>query len=158
MEDNGSTFLQDEIDKTVKKHGRLGSPLPLKSDGSEYTLDNLENNVEQQQIVYLCIQKIKEWLEIPQIYKSDPSVKFQPLHMTIQEVGGSGKTFLMNVLISEFKRMFEYEESIDGIYFKKAVCTVTAAPTGAAAFKANGKTCHSLFAINFNDYKQEPNN
>ena len=156
MEDNGSTFINNKIEEYLHKFGRLGTHLPLKPEGSEYLLDDLKTNNEQEQIVYLCIKKIKEWLEFPNHYKQNNTVTFSPLYMTIQGVGGSGKTFLMNVLISTFKRMFEFQEFDEhGESIKKGVTTVTAAPTGAAAFKANGKTCHSLFGVNFNNYSQD---
>ena len=97
MEDNGNTFINNKIEEHLHKFGRLGTHLPLKPEGSEYLLDDLKTNNEQEQIVYLCIKKIKEWLEFPKQYKQNNTVTFSPLYMTIQGVGGSGKTFLMNV-------------------------------------------------------------
>ena len=114
--------------------------LPLKHDGSEFSLDDIQNNPEQEEIAYLVLHKLKEWLDFPTQKRLNPKLTFQPLEMTVIGSGGTGKTFLIKVIVSTLKRMFETNSD-------KVRTTVIAAPTGAAAFNTNGRTCHSKFKI-----------
>ena len=114
--------------------------MPLKSDGTEYYLQDIENNPEQEEIAYLVLQKIKEFVEFPSKKKMNPKLIFKPLELTVMGSGGTGKTFLIKVILSTIKRMFESNNS-------NINTTLLTAPTGAAAFNTNGRTCHSTFQI-----------
>lgn len=118
--------------------------MPLKSDGTEYYLQDIENNPEQEEIAYLVLQKIKEFVEFPSKKKMNPKLIFKPLELTVMGSGGTGKTFLIKVILSTIKRMFESNNS-------NINTTLLTAPTGAAAFNTNGRTCHSTFQINVKD-------
>lgn len=112
--------------------------LPKKKDGSSFTLDDIEGNEKQQQVVYTVLSKLKEWIEFPKKYASNKKLKFSPLHMTVMGVGGTGKSFLISVLVTAIRKLFHDEDILT---------TIINAPTGAAAYNVNGKTCHSTWSI-----------
>ena len=61
---------------------------------------------------------------------------FKPLRMTVMGQGGTGKSRLINTLVSVIRTMFENNDSVH-----------VAAPTGAAAFSVGGQTLHRLFCV-----------
>ena len=58
--------------------------------------------------------------------------------MTVTGVAGSGKSTMINTLVSIIRTFFQTEKSVK-------VC----GPTGAAAFNAGGVTCHHAFCLPF---------
>ena len=64
----------------------------------------------------------------------------KPLHMFINAVGGTGKSFLIQTIISQVKEI--WKEDV-GTY---TTCAV-AAPTGLAAYNVGGVTVHHLFQL-----------
>lgn len=56
--------------------------------------------------------------------------------MTLCDVGGSGKSTLINTLVTIIRKITQKTNSV-------YVC----GPTGSAAFNAGGETCHCLFGI-----------
>lgn len=63
-----------------------------------------------------------------------------PLHMFISGVGGTGKSFLIDVIKHEVARIFKDDES------KYGKCAI-ACPTGLAAHQLKALTCHRLFRL-----------
>ena len=61
---------------------------------------------------------------------------FTPLRMTLCGVAGSGKSTLINTLVTAIRKITQKANSV-------YVC----GPTGSAAFNAGGETCHQLFNI-----------
>ena len=100
----------------------------------------MTENPEQEEIAYLVLQKLKEWVEFPSTKTSNINATFEPLELTVIGSGGTGKTFLINIIVTAFKRMFETLDT-------DVETTLITAPTGAAAFNTNGRTCHSAFRI-----------
>ena len=114
--------------------------LPKKSDNSSYILEDIENNNEQSNIVYSVIQKIKEWIEFEKMNTNDSEKKFEPLYITVQGAGGTGKSRTINVIITMIEQIFPTEK-----------VTVVSAPTGAAAYNIGGSTCHRQFHVSVQD-------
>lgn len=98
----------------------------------DYTFDALR--YDQKEVLMYILQYIKKWHEVANI----PSLvhTFIPLRMTICGVAGSGKSTLINTLVSLIRKI---TKKADSVY----VC----GPTGSAAFNAGGETCHQLFNI-----------
>ena len=71
-------------------------------------------------------------LKIIQIHKKT----FTPLRMTLCGVAGSGKSTLINNLVTAIQKITQKSNSVHVV-----------APTGSAAFNAGGETCHRLFNI-----------
>ena len=137
----GRSFLDTEIDKHTEKFGYLHQQVPQKKESNTpYSLQDIKGNEKQEQVVYTILQKLKEWIEFPEKHKADNSVTFSPLRLTVMGVGGTGKSFLISVIVTILKEMF-FDENDD------LITSIINAPTGAAAFNANGKTCHNTWKI-----------
>ena len=73
--------------------------------------------------------KLHEWLHCRDF------TNFKPLRMTVLGAGGSGKSVVINTLVTMMRNMFKY----DGVIR-------VAAPTGTAAFNVGGETFHHMTA------------
>jgi GTPase SAR1 family protein len=116
-----STFLVED--------NQLG--LPLRSDGSFYELDSLQE--DQKDIIAYCLKHLKNWMEN---ISEDGVSSIEPLHLTVMGVAGSGKSTFINTLVTTIRQMFQQKESV-----------VVCGPTGSAAFSAGGVTCHHAFSL-----------
>ena len=56
--------------------------------------------------------------------------------MTVLGKGGTGKSFLINTIVSEIQQYFQTNESV-----------LIVAPTGTAAYNVGGQTLHREFGI-----------
>ena len=99
--------------------------IPKKDGNSNYELSDLYE--DQSAVAYHILSKIHEW-----IHCEDFST-FQPLRCTINGQGGTGKTVLLNTIVSVLRRMIPVDQLV-----------LVGAPTGTAAFNVNGETIHSL--------------
>lgn len=99
------------------------------------SLDDVSNNFEQETVVYAIVRKLKEWIEFPEHYAKNPSLRFEPLLLTVCGEGGTGKSHVIRVITNVVEKIFDVKVSI------------TCAPTGNAAYNVKGKTCHSFFSI-----------
>ena len=66
--------------------------------------------------------------------------KFKPLRMTIMGCVGTGKSVLINTLVTCIRKIFDNNGSV-----------FVTAPTGAAAYNVGGSTIHREFKINIRD-------
>ena len=99
--------------------------VPLKDDGSEYEIDGLYP--DQQEIVALVLNKIKEFMECKDMSN------FKPLRLIINGAGGSGKSVIINTIVTAIRRMFDSDDVVKVV-----------APTGTAAFNVHGQTFHHM--------------
>ena len=66
----------------------------------EYTIDACRD--DQKEVLSYILQYLKEWIELP---KTPESLKtFTPLRMTLCGVAGSGKSTLINTLVTAIKK------------------------------------------------------
>lgn len=119
------TWLENHTDSITGSSAKA-LELPLKGDGSEYILN--EANDEQKQIIDKVLSTIYDWITKSKNYK--------PLRMTVSAGAGRGKSYLIHQLTSAIRKMFQRNDVV-----------LTAAFTGSAAFNIGGKTCHSSFGI-----------
>jgi len=101
--------------------------IPTQKDGSEYLLKDLSE--QQQAVVLALIDTIVKFL--------NNDTKYKPLRATVMGCGGTGKSFIINTIISIVRTMTQLNDSI-----------LVGAPTGAAAFNVQGSTLHRLLGIN----------
>lgn len=122
--------FEDEATKTLV--------IPLKDDGSEYSIDDLYN--DQQEIVTVVVNTLYDFL-----YMEDLSL-FKPLRIIINGQGGSGKSVVINTIVTIMRKMFDTNDVVK-------VC----APTGVAAYNVNGETFHHLFkmGVTKKEYKSD---
>ena len=66
--------------------------------------------------------------------------QFQPLHMFLSGVGGTGKSFLIQAIKEQVAEIWEPNA-------KDSLTCAVAAPTGLAAFNVGGVTIHRLFQL-----------
>ena len=95
--------------------------IPKKANGDDYILEEL--NPEQQTIVICDLEALIKFLTNDESYK--------PLCATIIGCGGTGKSHIVNTLISIVRR---YTNCNDTIW--------VASPTGGAAYNIGGFTIH----------------
>lgn len=114
-------------------------------DDNRYTLKNVKDNEEQQQVVFMILQKIKEYMEFPEQHKKNRLLQFTPLHLTVMGQGGTGKSFIITLVRKILNKIFGNNKELN--------ISLVNAPTGAAAFNASGTTCHRTWCINVRDQK-----
>lgn len=115
-----------------------GLSIPLKFDQTEYTVDGLYP--DQKAVVAVVLHTLKKWLE------ADETSTFQPLRMTINGGGGSGKSVVIHTIVTLMRKMFDCNDVVKVV-----------APTGAAAFNVGGSTIHSLVGANGDKAEYIPN-
>lgn len=103
--------------------------LPLKKDGTGYKLDDL--NMEQQTIVICALDAIIKFLN------NDP--EYRPFRATVVGCGGTGKSFIINTLISLVRSYTNCNDSL-----------MVTAPSGGAAYNVQGCTLHRGLALSVN--------
>ena len=96
-------------------------------NGSEYLLKDLSE--QQQAVVLASVDTIVKFL--------NNDTKYKPLRATVMGCGGTGKSFIINTIISIVRNMTQLNDSI-----------LVGAPTGGAAFNVQGSTLHRLLGIN----------
>jgi predicted GTPase len=112
--------------------------VPLKSDGRGFELDDLLEDQRQIMTVILC--KLRKWLSHLDIEDKCEMGDFKPLRMTIMGAVGTGKSVLINTLVTVLRVMFNDNDVVH-----------VAAPTGTAAFNVAGETLHRMFSIMVED-------
>ena len=133
---NGQSWLFDEIENLNKQRDEH-LHIPKNDDNTDYKLENL--NDDQFKIAFVILTKIKEWLKC-----KETSKPFEPLRMTICGMAGTGKSRLINTLVSIIRRMFQYNNTVH-----------VGTPTGASAYNVGGRTIHSLFKIGVRNADKE---
>lgn len=101
--------------------------IPTQKNTNGYTLDALSN--QQQAVVLASIDTVAKFLNNDTNYK--------PLRATVMGCGGTGKSFIINTIISIIRKLTQRNSSIQ-----------VGAPTGSAAFNVQGSTIHRLLGIN----------
>ena len=144
----GHLWLEETIEKENERQNReqLSTNkkliLPLKEDGSLYRIEQAEG--KQRLVVLLVLNTLKKWVEATNVSQNCRSNIFEPLRLTIRGMAGTGKSFLLHLLSTIVREIFQ-SNAVD----------IKVAPTGTAAFNINGETCHSAFGIRVNDKAKE---
>ncbi len=95
--------------------------------GPKYSTKNLSK--QQQAVVVAAVDTIVKFL------KNDK--KYKPLRATVMGCGGTGKSFIINTIISIVRNMTQMNDTVK-----------VGAPSGAAAYNIQGSTLHRLLRIN----------
>src|SRR5687768_2968326 len=98
----------------------------------DYTIDTCRD--DQKGVLAYILQYFKTWFKSDKT--SDASRAFTPLRMTLCGVAASGKSTLINTLVTVIRKITQKTNSV-----------IVCGPTGSAAFNAGGETCHRLFGI-----------
>ena len=130
---NQTTFLDNgkqQIDNTPLD-------IPMLHNGLEYSASNL--NEHQATVLSAIFDNLTEWIN----YSNGKTSTYSPLRMTILGKGGTGKSFLINTIVSEIQKHFKLNNTV-----------VVTAPTGAAAYNVRGQTIHREFGVVKNTSKE----
>ena len=133
-----SCWLKSKIEESEKEIN-MTLTLPLREDGSEYTVDELFK--DQLDVITVVLETIYKFLNCENF--SD----FKPLRLLINGQAGSGKSVMINTLVTIKRKMFACNEVIRVI-----------APTGVAAYNVNGETFHHLFQMGVTGKEYQSNN
>ena len=99
--------------------------IPLAKNGRRYSV---MGNSEQLQIVDRVVDTVIKFLT------NDPT--YQPLRATIMGCGGTGKSYVINTIISKIRKLTSCNNSVQ-----------ISAPSGAAAYNVQGSTIHRLLQV-----------
>jgi hypothetical protein len=111
----------------IKKHKhKTRLDVPKQKDGSKYSLKNLSK--QQRAVVIAAIDTIVKFL------KNDK--KYKQLQATVMGCEGTGKSFIINTIISIIRIMTQMNDTVK-----------VGAPSGAAAYNVQGSTLHRLLGI-----------
>ena len=122
-----SKWLETEINHALEETN-VTMNAPKKFNSEEYNIDDLFD--DQKEVLLVILKTLHDFMTLQDLKD------FKPLRITINGQGGSGKSVVINALVTALRKMFGYND----------VVQVTA-PTGAAAFNVNGTTLHHLFGI-----------
>ncbi len=113
-------------DKIIHK-SKTRVEIPKQKDGSNYPLKNLSK--QQQAVVIASINAIVNFLK--------NNKKYKPLQANVMGCGRTGKSFIINTIISIVGNMIQMNDTIK-----------MGAPSRAAAYNVQGSTLHRLLGIN----------
>ena len=120
--------IRSEHDSALKEQADSVDNLviPKQRNGDEYDAEQMSD--EQKAIVYSAVDTVIKFLN------NDPSYK--PMRATIMGSAGTGKSFIINTIISMVRKLTGSNDTVQ-----------IAAPSGAAAFNVQGSTIHNLLGV-----------
>jgi pantothenate kinase-related protein Tda10 len=95
----------------------------------------------QEAVLNKFFGKIREWMVWEESDEKDP---FIPLRLTVRGADGTGKSFIINTIVSYLHRMFGDNDVVHVL-----------APTGIAAFNVLGETLHIFARIDWKIQEKE---
>lgn len=123
----GEEYLNDLQKRYyTDRESSLSLNLPKTRHGENYSIDNL--NYEQKIIVLGAVDAVIKFLTNDPLYK--------PFRATVLGCGGTGKSFIINTIITIIRQLTKNNDSIK-----------VAAPTGGAAYNVQGCTIHRLLNV-----------
>ena len=106
--------------------------IPKKSNGDVYRIEALN---EEQKIVVICaLEAVVKFLTNDETYK--------PLRATVVGCGGTGKSYIINTLISVMRNYTQINDTVK-----------VAAPSGGAAYNVGGCTLHRCLNLSVDPEK-----
>ena len=126
-----TTLENNTREQSLDEKASLG--LPMKRNET-FGLENYmtkDLHEDQKEVAGVAMYKLQEWFRC---VESGTTENYTPLRLTVCGEAGSGKTALINTLVTLTRRLTGTKNSAH-------VC----GPTGSAAFNAGGLTCQRLF-------------
>ena len=121
--DEASTWLARQLDETQK----FDLQIPTRSDGSTYEIHHCMP--DQLEVVTRVMEHARSVME-------GNTNADRTLRLTVAGCAGSGKSTVINTIVTALRRMFQINEVVHVF-----------APTGSAAFNAGGETVHRGFQL-----------
>jgi hypothetical protein len=137
---NAETFLEDAIKAANEDIFVLDVPMrKIDKDVVHYDIEDATES--QAAVLYKVFDKIQEWMSWE---ASNKKGIFVPLRLTVNGAAETGKSFIINTIVSYLLRMFD----------DNAVVHVVA-PTGMAGFNILGKTLHRFAGLDWKNTNKE---
>jgi hypothetical protein len=130
--DTVENFLSDAKEnlKTVSSH----ADIPIRFIQGEIIHYNIKDATKSQEAVLKEVfEKIREWMVWEESDKKDP---FIPLRLTVRGAAGTGKSYIINTIVSDLSRMFGDNDVVHIL-----------STTGIAALNVLGETLHRFAGI-----------
>ena len=105
----GNSWLNDSIraeEKKLKNNNYNHLVFPKGPSGEDYSLKSL--NIDQAKIAFLVLKKLLDWKD----YCVGNKNEFEPLRLTVCGKAGTGKKFLIHTLVTEIRKLTQYNDSI----------------------------------------------
>lgn len=134
--EEASNWLQTTLENNTREQSldeKASLGLPMKRNET-FGLENYmtkDLHEDQKEVAGVVMYKLQEWFRC---VESGTTENYTPLRLTVCGEAGSGKTVLINTLVTLIRRLTGTKNSVH-------VC----GPTGSAAFNAGGLTCQRLF-------------
>lgn len=112
-------------------------PFAVSIDGEDFPITMGMAKGDQMKIIYVVMDKIREWIKCSTSDDTAVAQSFEPLRMTVRGAAGAGKSFFIKCLVNTITRVFS------GVNV-----TEVAGPTGASAYNVGGETAHRKWSIN----------
>ncbi len=122
----GTMWLHNKLEANKKKTN-YDIYYPLKTNGSQFELEDLLP--DQTEIATYILKKLKQWIEYNSSEQKE--LPFKPLQMTVIGAAGTGKSVLINTIVTVVCDIFGFTEAVQVF-----------GPTGCAAYNAGGETVH----------------
>jgi hypothetical protein len=127
------TIAQFDMEEDNSEELKIPKRLNQEHKYEEYSIDACSK--DQKKAMAYILQHLKTWNKLAKTPELQET--FKPLRMTLSGVAGSGKSTLINTLVTAIRKITGKTNSV-----------YVVGPTGSAAFNAGGVTCHRLFNIN----------
>ena len=115
--------------KTDKKNMH-SLQIPRQQNGKEYSMDELVGN--QRAVFTTVMNNLIDWIN----YAKGKTSQYRPLRMTVLGKGGTGKSYVINTIVTQVRKLFKINGS-----------AVIVAPTGTAAYNVGAQTIQREFGI-----------
>jgi hypothetical protein len=126
------TFLTEALDSSGTDVAEVD--VPVRKVDEEVVHYNIRDVMAlQSAVLYKVFGKIREWMEWE---AGDQKYKFVPLILTVRGAAGTGKSFIINTIVSYMRHMFDDNDAVHVV-----------APTGMAAFNVLGETLHRFAGL-----------
>ena len=122
---------KNKQDQSQTGDASLGLPMKLNKQFELESYMTKDLHEDQKDVAAVVMYKLKEWFAC---VENECTSNYTPLRLTVCGEAGSGKTVLINTLVTLIRQLAGTKNSVH-------VC----GPTGSAAFNAGGLTCQKLF-------------
>ena len=135
-EDEPEHWLEHQIAQYEAEES-IHLKIPKTSNGKMYKITDLYD--DQKFIIGIVLDKLHEWMTCKNFSA------FKPLRMTINGSAGSGKSVVINTIVSVMRQIFGINDVVRVV-----------APTGTTACNINGETIHHMFGNKVSTREYEP--
>jgi hypothetical protein len=133
------TFLAEDLDSSGTDVAEFD--VPVRKVDEEVVHYNIRDaTASHSAVLYKVFGKIREWMEWE---AGDQKSKYVPLRLTVRGAAGTGKSSIINIIVSYNRCMFDDNDVVHVV-----------APTGMATFNVLGETLHRFAGLDWQNMKK----